>query len=68
MNDNPARGLLAALIPGAILDVLGLLAILNFSLNNDSTSLYIGIGILLLGGGLMAARLMAWQRDNAGRK
>jgi uncharacterized membrane protein HdeD (DUF308 family) len=68
MNDNPARGLLMALIPGAILDVLGLLAILNSSLNNDSTSLYIGIGILLLGGGLMAVRLMAWQRDNVGRK
>jgi uncharacterized membrane protein HdeD (DUF308 family) len=68
MGTDKTKSLLVALAPGLALDVLGLLAILNFALNNDSNSLYLGIGIFVLGGVIVAIRLLAWQRDHAGRQ
>jgi uncharacterized membrane protein HdeD (DUF308 family) len=68
MDTDKTKSLLVALAPGLALDVLGILAILNFALNNDSVSLYLGIGIFLLGAVIVTIRLLAWQRDNAGRQ
>jgi uncharacterized membrane protein HdeD (DUF308 family) len=68
MGTDKQKALLVALAPGLALDVLGFLAILNYILSNDTNSLYMGIGILVLGGVIMAFRLIAWQRDHAGRQ
>jgi uncharacterized membrane protein HdeD (DUF308 family) len=68
MDTDKTKSLLVALAPGLVLDVFGLLAMLNYAFNNDSNSLYLGIGIFVLGGVIMAIRLLAWQRDHAGRQ
>jgi uncharacterized membrane protein HdeD (DUF308 family) len=68
MGTDKTKSLLVALAPGLVLDVLGVLAILNYALNNDMNSLYLGIGIFLLGSVIVMIRLLAWQRDNAGRQ
>jgi hypothetical protein len=68
MGTDRSRALLIALAPGLALDVLGMLAILNFALSNDALSLYLGIGIFVLGSIVIAVRLIGWQRDGAGRQ
>jgi hypothetical protein len=68
MGTDKTKSLLVALAPGFALEALGLLAFINFAVTNEMNSLYLGIGIFLLGSVVMGLRLLAWQRDNAGRQ
>ena len=66
---NPkAAALLVALAPVFALELLAIVAFVNYALSSDQNSLYIGIGISVLSGLLAVWRILEWQRKHNGGK